>query len=44
MVALKGKADIGDQINKKIIAPIAKANDLKGRILMTRKNWSHVES
>ena len=26
MVALKGKPDIGDQINKKIIAPIASAN------------------
>lgn len=28
MVALKGKPDIGDQINKKIIAPIAEANRL----------------
>jgi len=28
MVALKGKPDIGDQINKKIIAPLAKANSL----------------
>ncbi len=28
MVALKGKPDIGDQINKKIIAPIAEANKL----------------
>jgi type I restriction enzyme M protein len=28
MVALKGKTDIGDQINKKIIAPIAEANNL----------------
>ena len=27
MVALKGKPDIGDQINKKIIAPLANAND-----------------
>src|SRR2546425_250921 len=26
MVALKGKSDIGDQINKKIISPLAKAN------------------
>jgi type I restriction enzyme M protein len=26
MVALKGKPDIGDQINKKIIAPLAQAN------------------
>jgi len=26
MVALKGKSDIGDQINKKIIEPLAKAN------------------
>ena len=28
MVALKGKPDIGDQINKKIMAPIAQANDI----------------
>jgi type I restriction enzyme M protein len=28
MVALKGKTDIGDQINKKIIAPLAEANNL----------------
>jgi type I restriction enzyme M protein len=28
MVALKGKPDIGDQINKKIIAPLAASNDL----------------
>lgn len=28
MVALKGKTDIGDQINKKIIGPIAEANNL----------------
>ena len=28
MVALKGKPDIGDQINKKIIAPLANANKL----------------
>ena len=28
MVALKGKTDIGDQINKKIIAPLANANNL----------------
>lgn len=27
MVALKGKSDIGDQINKRIIAPLANAND-----------------
>jgi len=27
MVALKGTSDIGDQINKKIIAPLAAAND-----------------
>jgi type I restriction enzyme M protein len=26
MVALKGKSDIGDQINKRIIAPLASAN------------------
>ncbi len=28
MVALKGKSDIGDQINKKIIGPLAAANNL----------------
>src|SRR5947208_12077815 len=28
LVALKGKSDIGDQINKKIIAPLANANQL----------------
>ncbi|TYB79168.1 type I restriction-modification system subunit M [Bizionia myxarmorum] len=28
MIALKGATDIGDQINKKIIAPIAEANQL----------------
>lgn len=28
MVALKGKSDIGDQINKRIIGPLAKANKL----------------
>ena len=28
MVALKGKSDIGDQINKKIIGPLAKENKL----------------
>ena len=28
MVALKGTSDIGDQINKKIIAPLVKANKL----------------
>jgi type I restriction enzyme M protein len=28
MVALKGKTDIGDQINKKILSPLAQANQL----------------
>ena len=28
MVALKGKSDIGDQINKKILGPLALANNL----------------
>ena len=28
MVALKGKSDIGDQINKKILGPLARANKL----------------
>ncbi len=31
MVALKGKSDIGDQINKKIIAPLTKANSQLSR-------------
>ena len=30
MAALKGKPDIGDQINKKIIGPLASANQLSG--------------
>jgi type I restriction enzyme M protein len=30
MVALKGKTDIGDQINKKIVGPLATANKLGG--------------
>jgi len=30
MINLKGKSDIGDAINKKIIAPIAEENDLGG--------------
>jgi type I restriction enzyme M protein len=30
MIQLKGKPDIGDQINKKIIAPLANANKLSG--------------
>ncbi|MEX0660372.1 MAG: type I restriction-modification system subunit M [Balneolaceae bacterium] len=38
MIKLKGQADIGDQINKKIIAPIAEANDLKGVIDQTDFN------
>jgi len=28
MVALKGKPDIGDQINKKILGPLSQANNL----------------
>ncbi|HEX6981313.1 MAG TPA: type I restriction-modification system subunit M [Balneolaceae bacterium] len=38
MVALKGKSDIGDRINKHIIAPIAEANGLKGVIDQTDFN------
>ena len=30
MVALKGKSDIGDQINKKIVEPLASTNKLTG--------------
>ena len=30
MVALKGKSDIGEQINKKIIAPLENTNKLSG--------------
>lgn len=32
MIKLKGKTTIGDDINKKIIAPIAEANNLRGTI------------
>ena len=32
MVALTGKSDIGDQINKKIIGPLANANELSEKI------------
>ena len=30
MVALKGKSDIGDQINKKVVGPLANTNKLSG--------------
>ena len=43
MVALKGKSDIGDQIDKKILKPLLRLTDWKVRwnllILMTRTNW-----
>jgi len=29
MVALKGKSDIGDQINKRIVRPLEEANHLR---------------
>lgn len=38
MIALKGKSTIGDDINKKIIAPIAEENGLKGVIDLTDFN------
>jgi type I restriction enzyme M protein len=38
MVALKGQKDIGDQINKKIIKPLAEANGLVGTIDLTDFN------
>src|SRR5699024_2688259 len=38
MVKLKGKSDIGDRINKDIIAPIAEANRLEGVIDQTDFN------
>ena len=38
MVRLKGDPEIGDKINKKIIAPIAEENDLKGVIDQTDFN------
>src|SRR5689334_14809392 len=38
MVALKGKKDIGDDINKKIIKPIAEENNLTGIIDLTDFN------
>jgi hypothetical protein len=36
MVALKGKSDIGDQINKKIIAPLAIRNLIPRHLQMRR--------
>ena len=36
MLLLKGKADIGDKINKQIIGRIAEENDLKG--IIDKKN------
>lgn len=38
MINLKGNPEIGDKINKEIIAPIAEANDLKGVIDQTDFN------
>lgn len=38
MIKLKGNPEIGDKINKQIIAPIADANDLKGVIDQTDFN------
>src|SRR5690554_4869005 len=38
MIELKGKSTIGDDINKKIIGPIAEANSLKGVIDLTDYN------
>ncbi|HBQ61685.1 MAG TPA: type I restriction endonuclease subunit M, partial [Balneolaceae bacterium] len=38
MVELKGNPEIGDKINKQIIAPIAEANDLRGVIDLTDFN------
>jgi type I restriction enzyme M protein len=38
MTNLKGKPDIGDRINKEIIAPIAEANNLRGVIDQTDFN------
>src|SRR5476649_496894 len=48
MVALKGTSDIGDQINKKIIAPLADANKLSdfpdfndaAKLGIGKKRWS----
>jgi type I restriction enzyme M protein len=48
MVALKGRPDIGDQINKKIIAPLANANKLSdlpdfndtSKLAPVRKWWT----
>jgi type I restriction enzyme M protein len=36
MVALKGKAEIGDRINKEIIAPLVKANDQLSQSVFSR--------
>jgi type I restriction enzyme M protein len=38
MVALKGQADIGDQINKKILKPLFSANGLEGSVELTDFN------
>ncbi|TWU27605.1 type I restriction-modification system subunit M N-terminal domain-containing protein [Bythopirellula polymerisocia] len=46
MIALKGKADIGDKINKKVIAPLVEANSRLARsdypISMTRTSSARV--
>jgi type I restriction-modification system DNA methylase subunit len=41
MVALKGKPDIGDQINKKIIAPLANAKTVRFPRLQRRHQAWH---
>lgn len=38
MVALKGKPDIGDQINKKILKPLFSANGLEGTVKLVDFN------
>jgi len=38
MVALKGSSNIGDDINKKILGPLAKANNLQRKRISKEKN------
>ena len=46
MVALKGKTDIGDRINKKVLGPLQKANNLYevSRVIAQILGIRHVNS
>ena len=43
MVELKGKSDIGDQINKKILAPLAQANGLSEMPDFNAVSYTHLD-